>query len=141
MRKELELFSEEETFRQGELLGASLAPNTVIALDGDLGSGKTTFIKGLAKGALQIDPHTVSSPTFNYLNIYCGNGIELYHFDIYRLRHADDFFGMGFDEYFDCGGICCIEWPEKIAPFLPQGTVLIQLSYAGENKRRMLQTR
>ena len=108
----------EETFELGRKLGAELPPNSLITLYGDLGVGKTTFIKGLVAGAAELPPHEVSSPTFNYLNIYSGKQ-TLYHFDLYRLKNGEEFFLMGFDEYFSMPGICCIEWPETIAAKLP----------------------
>ena len=78
-------------------------------------AGKTTFIKGLIHAAAQIASSEVQSPTFNYLNIYEGRK-TIYHFDLYRLRDRDEFLSMGFDEFFDAGGICCIEWSERIEP-------------------------
>lgn len=125
--------SAEETFELGRKLGAQLPSNSLLTLYGDLGVGKTTFMKGLGAGVAQLSPNEVSSPTFNYLNIYSGKQ-TLYHFDLYRLKNGDEFFLMGFDEYFSLSGICCIEWPETIAARLPP-CISIHFTYRGENER------
>jgi len=105
------LSSAEEMFAFGKEFALSLAPNAILTLSGNLGSGKTTFVQGLAAG-LQIE-EPVASPTFVYLNIYQGT-LPLFHFDLYRLKTKEDFFALGFQEYLSAGGICAIEWPEKI---------------------------
>jgi len=128
--------SSEETFHFGVLLGNQLSCGAVIAFFGDLGAGKTTLIKGIAKGAACIDPREVSSPTFNYLNIYSGSK-TIYHFDLYRLNTEKDFLALGFEEYFEAGGICCLEWSEKIASILPKDVLNIYFSHIDENKRKI----
>ena len=127
--------SSEETFELGTNFGALLQENSIVCFFGDLGAGKTTFIKGLAAG-IEIDPETVSSPTFTYLNIYSGKKI-LYHFDLYRLRDADEFLSMGFDEFFDAGGICCLEWSEKIATLIPEEALIVNIVHLGGDKRKI----
>lgn len=126
-----------ETLAIGQELGSRLPANTIVSLFGDLGAGKTTLIKGLTYGAIGCPEGQVSSPTFAYLNIYTGTrGVrELYHFDLYRLTGAEDFIGMGFDEFLDAGAICCIEWAERIAALLPAGTLEIHLTHAGGDQR------
>ncbi len=125
--------SPEETFELGRKLGAQIPSNSILTLYGDLGVGKTTFIKGFVEGAVGLSPNEVCSPTFNYLNIYSGKQ-TLYHFDLYRLKNGEEFFLMGFDEYFSLQGICCIEWPEKIADRL-ETPISVRLEYAGQNER------
>lgn len=120
--------SAEETFKLGRQLGQTFSVPTVLSLFGELGAGKTTFIKGLVHGATGADPSIVQSPTFTYLHIYDGKK-KVYHFDLYRLRDIDEFLSMGFDEYFDSDGICCIEWSERIAPYLPPDSVRITLQH------------
>lgn len=120
----------------GYHLGERLASNTVICLFGDLAAGKTTFIKGLAAGAAQVNPLEVQSPTFAYLNIYQGSQ-TIYHFDLYRLRDSSEFLSMGFDEYLEADGICCIEWSERIAPYLPPSCIQVFLSHEGEDRRKI----
>lgn len=128
--------SAEETFRLGVELGGGLLPDSVVCFFGDLGAGKTTFIKGVVAGALGTSGDEVNSPTFTYLNIYIGN-TTVYHFDLYRLRDADEFLSMGFDEMFDAGGICCVEWSEKIAAMLPDNAVVVMMSHQGGDERRI----
>lgn len=128
--------SADETFQLGRSFGSSLPKNAVIALFGDLGAGKTTFIKGLVEGAGFLDSRYVSSPTFALLNIYEGNK-TIYHFDLYRLKDKEEFFRSGFDEYFSAGGICCMEWAEKIEEELPAGSYKINISHLGAEKRQI----
>jgi tRNA threonylcarbamoyladenosine biosynthesis protein TsaE len=127
-------FSDVETRRLGETLGRTLPSNAVIALFGDLGAGKTTFIRGLVEGVGCSDLRTVSSPTFNLLNIYPGDKV-VYHFDLYRLPRGEEFYAAGFDEHFTAGGVCCIEWADKIATALPSHTISVTLSYLGAEGR------
>jgi tRNA threonylcarbamoyladenosine biosynthesis protein TsaE len=129
--------SSEATFHYGFLLGEKLKSGSVIAFFGDLGSGKTTFVKGLAKAVAQIEPREVSSPTFNYFHVYSGSK-TLYHFDLYRLKSEKEFLALGFDEYFQVDGICCLEWSEKITALLPQETIRIHFSHIEENKRKIV---
>ncbi|MGE5196250.1 MAG: tRNA (adenosine(37)-N6)-threonylcarbamoyltransferase complex ATPase subunit type 1 TsaE [Anaerolineae bacterium] len=119
----LTCFSAEETYNCGKKLGRSLVSNSIVAFFGDLGSGKTTFVKGLGSG-IGLNPQEITSPTFTYLNIYAGSKV-LYHFDLYRLSSVDDFISMGFEDYWSAEGICCIEWSEKIRSILPIKTITI----------------
>lgn len=129
-------FSEAETRAFASEWGRQLKKNSIICFFGDLGAGKTTFIKGLAEGAAGISSDQVNSPTFVYLNIYQGTS-TIYHFDLYRLRDADEFLSMGFEEYLFAGGICCVEWSEKIEPLLPLQTIRVHIEHQGEFKRRI----
>ena len=127
----------EETFQWGCEFGKHLKVHSVIAMHGDLGAGKTTLIKGIAHGAGDISPRDVSSPTYTYLNIYTGKQ-KIFHFDLYRLKTADDFLSLGFDEYFEEGGICLIEWPEKIRDLLPSNSLTIEIEYTSEKGRALI---
>lgn len=98
-------------------LGETLVPNTLIALYGNLGAGKTTFVRGLVRG-LGGEEAMVESPTFVYMRCY-PTPLPLFHFDLYRMKCRDDFTAMGFEEVFDKGGIVAIEWPERIESILP----------------------
>ncbi len=118
-------------------LATSLEANTVVSLRGDLGAGKTTFVKGLAKGLGIHDEDCVASPTFSYLNIYDGR-LPLFHFDLYRLTSAEGFEMSGFQEYFQAGGISCIEWPEFATAYLPQETVFIDMMHYGTQDREIV---
>jgi len=116
----------EETQQFGYELAATLPNNCILALRGDLGAGKTTLVQGLIRGIGVSEP--VQSPTFTYLQIYEGSR-SVYHFDLYRLPQESDFVLLGFEEYFEAGGIVVIEWPEKIASLLPPSTQWITLSH------------
>lgn len=129
-----------ETFEIGRLLGQQLPIPTVICLFGELGAGKTTFVKGLVQGSTLLDSSVVQSPTFTYLNIYEGQK-TVYHFDLYRLRDIDAFLSMGFDEYFEANGICCIEWSERIASYLPSNSLHIHLEHVKQDQRLITITR
>ena len=131
--------SADETFELGKKIGLSLPVNSVIGFFGDLAAGKTTFIKGFVQGAAALDPSIVQSPTFTYLNIYNGTK-TIYHFDLYRIRNYDEFVSLGFDEYFDAGGICCIEWSERIADWLPSTCMKICMEHKGADIRQIIVT-
>lgn len=134
-RKRIEIFlaTADDTFALGKKLAALTGPNSILALSGDLGAGKTTFVKGLAAG-LQIDDDIVS-PTYVYLNLYDGR-LPLFHFDLYRLSSKSDFEALGFSEYFSKEGICAIEWPERIE--LPASAILIEFQYDPAGRRAFL---
>lgn len=127
--------SESETIAVGIELGKALSANQVVCLFGDLGAGKTTLAKGIVMGAAGIATENVNSPTFVYLNIYQGHPLTVYHFDLYRLKDCDEFLSMGFDEYFSAGGVCCVEWSERIAPLVPDDYIKITLVHQGEKER------
>ncbi len=132
-------YSAADTFSYGIAFGEQLPPHSIVCFFGDLAAGKTTFIKGLAVGAAGINPDDVQSPTFTYLNIYEGRQ-KIYHFDLYRLRDIDEFLSMGFDEYWERDGICCIEWSEKISSYLPLSCIQVQIRHLGENHRMIMIT-
>ena len=121
--------SPEEPVKIAQLLKTQLKPNAVVAFLGELGAGKTTFIKGLAGPFAQ-------SPTFTYLNVYAEK-VPIYHFDLYRLKDWAAFTQMGFDEYFDLGGICLIEWAEKIKSFLPAHTLIVKITHLTDQQRQI----
>lgn len=126
----------EETHELAAVLGAELSLNTIVTLSGDLGSGKTTFIRGLAEGAAHIAPRQVCSPTFGYLNIYSASK-TIYHFDLYRLKSKEEFLAAGFSDFLEAGGICCIEWAELIFPLLPASQIQVTLSHLEEDVRKI----
>lgn len=128
--------SPEETEEIGFQLGSSLPVGSIVCFFGDLGAGKTTFIKGMARGAGQIDSDEVNSPTFVYLNIYEG-GVPIYHFDLYRLKDVQEFIRMGFDEYFGGEGICCLEWSERIEEELPAKAIRVEIRHLDETQREV----
>ncbi|MED3574122.1 tRNA (adenosine(37)-N6)-threonylcarbamoyltransferase complex ATPase subunit type 1 TsaE [Cytobacillus praedii] len=122
----------EETMDFSKRLAECLKPGDVIALEGDLGAGKTTFTKGLALG-LDIK-RNVNSPTFTIIKEYQGR-MPLYHMDVYRVE--DSFEDLGFDEYFEGNGITVVEWAHLIEEQLPQELLMISL-FLGENGTRKI---
>lgn len=133
MKNNIITCSAEETYQAGRQFGLTLAPSSVIAFNGNLGAGKTTFIRGVAV-AFGIEECDVCSPTFIYLNIYQGK-LPFYHFDLYRIPSAREFIDAGFEEFLHTGGICCIEWSEKIVSLLPKTTIHVSLTPQGESVR------
>lgn len=135
--------SPEETEQLGELIARLLPPDAVISLNGDLGAGKTALTRGLARGLGCLWP--VSSPTFTLLMEHPAqaDGLALYHFDTYRLDEHEAsavFSELGFETYFDAGGVCAVEWGEKITSLLPARTLVIRMirrGYKDETARRI----
>ena len=129
--------SVEETKKIGKEIAKSLNKGQIVAFFGNLGAGKTSLIKGLASEFNASHEDTICSPTFTYLNIYPG-AIDIFHFDLYRIKNEDQFLAMGFDEYFYKDGICLIEWSEKITTILPPKTLVIHLlEKEKENERKI----
>ncbi|HAC10542.1 MAG: tRNA (adenosine(37)-N6)-threonylcarbamoyltransferase complex ATPase subunit type 1 TsaE [Clostridiales bacterium] len=124
--------SEESTREFAEKYAATLKPYDVVILDGEMGAGKTAFVKGLAKG-LGIKEE-VTSPTYAYMNDYDG---RLFHYDCYRIESAEQAERMGLADYFDMGGICVIEWAQNIAPLLPENCKRVTIKKLGGNAREI----
>jgi tRNA threonylcarbamoyladenosine biosynthesis protein TsaE len=128
--------SPEITFELGYRLGRLLCSGDVIGLVGELGTGKTKFTQGIAKG-LEVDPKIyITSPTYTLINEYEGR-IYLYHFDLYRINNTEDWEELGGDEYFLKNGIVIIEWAEKILKYIPFEHIIINFNYISENKREI----
>ena len=126
--------SAEAMMEFGRKLGSHLQANQVLCLRGDLGAGKTTLMKGLAPAIAGVSEHEVNSPTYTYLNIYEG-AVSVYHFDLYRVGSADGFHEMGFDEYLHAGGVCCLEWPERIEELLPEDRIELEIAHSPQGGR------
>ena len=122
--------NEAETEALGARLAAALSPGAVVAYRGDLGMGKTAFTRGLARGLGY--PGRVTSPTFTIVNEYEGGRLPLFHFDMYRLESADDLYDIGWEDYLDRGGVCAVEWSERVEEALPPETVSVTLSRRDE---------
>jgi tRNA threonylcarbamoyladenosine biosynthesis protein TsaE len=118
-------------------VGEKLRGGDVLALSGELGSGKTCFTGGLASGLGVDERYRITSPTFTLINEYPAR-YKLYHFDVYRLNGYSEFEDLGYEEYFCCGGVVVIEWAEKIAQILPAETIFINFEYVDENKRKII---
>ena len=113
-------------------MARNLAPGMVVWLEGDLGAGKTTLVRGLLRAAGDSGP--VKSPTYTLVEVHVVSGLNFYHFDFYRFNQAEEYFDAGLDEYFSGSGICLVEWPDKAAPYLPPADMRIELRVApGEN--------
>lgn len=115
----------EQTRQIARNLAQTLQPGDVLALDGDLGAGKTCFIQGLAEGIGF--PGHVTSPTFTLLHEYFGGRLPLYHADLYRIDSASEFLRAGLMDYFDSDGVLAIEWAERIAELLPPRAIRVRI--------------
>ena len=123
-----------ETEAVGAALAKVLTPGAVIAYRGDLGAGKTAFTRGLARGLGYADP--VTSPTYTIVNEYLGGRLPLFHFDMYRLRCADDLWDIGWDDYLERGGVCAVEWSENVTEAL-EDPITVNIEKTGEDSRRI----
>lgn len=121
-----------ETEQLGMAIGRALKGGEVIAMTGDLGAGKTTLTKALAK-SLGIDEH-VTSPTFTIVNEYEGR-LKLFHFDVYRIGDIEEMYDLGFEEYIYGDGVSIIEWSNLIKEILPEDTINIEILASRENTR------
>lgn len=128
-------YSEDETMSAGRKLAGEVQPGAVITLAGGLGAGKTCFTKGVAWG-LGLKPEQVDSPTFTLLQEYeTPAGLMLYHFDFYRVESVEEAVEIGTEEYFYGNGISLVEWPERIAPLIPENAIRISMKLTGLNRR------
>ena len=127
--------SEQETIHYAETFAKTLKPGSVVSIRGDLGSGKTTFIKGVALGLGLRDPDEVKSPTFALMHIY-ETKIPLYHFDLYRLQSLREIAHIGFEEFVNNPGvITCVEWGERAQELLPASHVEVEIKAPGTTER------
>ena len=126
--------SPEETEKIGAALAKTLKPGMVIAYRGDLGAGKTAFTRGLARGLGYTD--SVTSPTYTIVNEYLGGRLPLFHFDMYRLRSADDLWDIGWEDYLERGGVCAVEWSENVAEAL-EGAITVSIEKLDDTTRRI----
>jgi tRNA threonylcarbamoyladenosine biosynthesis protein TsaE len=127
--------NEDETMRLGEEFSRYLSAGDIVALFGDLGSGKTRFIKGICRG-LGAGNH-VSSPTFTIVHEYTDGKLPVYHFDFYRIRSLREIGDLGFEEYAESGGICLIEWAENAEAVLPAERYEVHIE-RGENETQRI---
>jgi len=132
-----ETSSEEETIDAGERLAHLLPPRSVVLLIGNLGAGKTTLAKGIARGLGAADPAEVSSPTFTLIHEY-GNPPRVYHIDLYRLDAPDQVATLGLDELFERNAIILVEWGEKFLTLMPADRVEVQLNITGAESRQLV---
>ena len=135
MEKRIVLKNETDTRALGAKLAAQMKPDQVYALIGDLGTGKTTLAKAVARGLGVTE--TLTSPTFTIVQEYETGRLPLYHFDVYRVNDEDELFEVGLEDYFHKGGVCLIEWADLIEDLLPEGTVTVRLAYGEEEGERI----
>lgn len=114
----------------------SMGDRTVVALHGEMGAGKTTFINALCR-ELGVETDATTSPTFALVNEYRSDTTAelIYHFDLYRLESLDEAIDMGFEDYMDCGALCFIEWPDIVDPMLPEDTIDLTITANADGTR------
>ena len=128
--------NEQKTIELGMKLGRLLLPGDFVALVGELGTGKTRFVKGVAAG-LEVEPDLpVTSPTYSILHIHQGR-LPLFHFDLYRLHGGEDVEELGFVEYFYGEGVSLVEWADRLQNEMPRESLTITIYHLGEDKRRI----
>lgn len=133
--KIIEIKNQQETESFGMELGQTAEPGTVIALIGDLGTGKTTLTKSIARG-LGIES-VITSPTFNIVKEYDTGRLPLYHFDVYRIGDIDEMYELGYEEYFYGNGVCVVEWADLIEELLPENAYVINIGYGEKEGERI----
>jgi tRNA threonylcarbamoyladenosine biosynthesis protein TsaE len=134
------LIYQSNSVEQTEAIAAELSQQfrggEVIALEGDLGAGKTQFVRGLVRG-LGGDTRSVSSPTFVLLNLYDSGRLTVYHLDAYRISGADDFEAIGFTELLEQNGVIAVEWPSRVAALLPANIIRVSITATSETSRQI----
>jgi tRNA threonylcarbamoyladenosine biosynthesis protein TsaE len=129
-------YSTAETRALAERLAEKLQPGSMVTLDGDLGMGKTVFAAGLAAGLGITD--RVTSPTFTIVNEYEGGKMPLFHFDLYRLEHADELFDIGWEDYLFRGGVCAVEWSERAGDLIEGDVIRVDIRRGGTPDERVI---
>ena len=131
----IDVADEAETEQVGRALAGIVAPGTVIGLVGPLGAGKTRLVRAIAE-ALGVDPGAIASPTYVLIHEYEGR-VPVVHCDVYRLNNGDEFEALGMDEYWDGGGVCLVEWADRVADRLPARSWFVRIEPMGldENGR------
>ena len=126
--------SEDDTIGEAAALAATLEAGMILLLSGELGAGKTAFVRGLAQG-LGVDPSEVTSPTFTLVHEYGGGRLPLIHVDLYRLERAE-LDEIGLDDDLAARGVVAIEWPERLGR-LPHGAISVRIDDTGGDERRI----
>ncbi|HKV06276.1 MAG TPA: tRNA (adenosine(37)-N6)-threonylcarbamoyltransferase complex ATPase subunit type 1 TsaE [Candidatus Acidoferrales bacterium] len=134
--REFVTHSSDETILRGREIGARLKPPVLILLSGDLGAGKTTLTKGIARGLGAANEDEVTSPTFTLVHKY-GRGAPVYHVDLYRIGDARDLETLGLEDVFAEEGVVIVEWPEKLKLRTDWPVVRIRLEHVAEDTRRI----
>lgn len=135
---ELRTKSERETISVGRGLGELAIEGMVVGLKGELGSGKTRFVQGMARGLGVPENECVTSPTFALVHEYSGGRLPIYHIDLYRIDQGKPDPELGLEEYLGSKGVCVLEWAERIEGFLPQDRMEVVLSIEGPRSRKVV---
>ena len=133
--KKIVIKNEEETKKFGKQLCEKLTAGSIVALTGDLGTGKTTLTKAIAAGLGVTD--VITSPTFNIVKQYDSGRLPLYHFDVYRIGDVDEMYEIGYEEYFFGEGVCVIEWADLIDEIIPYDAMRIEIEYGEKEGERI----
>ena len=129
--------AESDTLRLGAALAPAAANGLVLHLSGELGSGKTTLVRGLLR-ALGYEGHA-KSPTYSLVEPYALSRLNLYHFDFYRFKDQSEWLSSGFREYFNSDALCVVEWPERAGDSMAPSDLEIHLTYQGEGREAALE--
>jgi tRNA threonylcarbamoyladenosine biosynthesis protein TsaE len=131
----IELESEQETERLGRALAAVCEPGCVIGLTGPLGAGKTRLVRAIAE-SLGVDPGAIASPTFVLIHEYNGR-MPVYHFDVFRLKSTQEFEDLGVADYWTAGGVCLVEWADRVRSLLPDDTWQVRIELLEATQRQV----
>ena len=129
--------SEKQTQEIAGKIAKQLNVGDVVLLQGDLGAGKTAFVKGIVK-SFGGKAQEVTSPTFTIVNTYALSKVKIYHFDLYRIENPEELFNIGIEEYLYGDGICFVEWPERAMSLLPEYSKQITIEKLDQNKRKII---
>ena len=132
---EITIKSEEDSAKLGRKIGEKAEPGSVLALIGDLGTGKTTLTKYIAAGMGVSE--VITSPTFNIVKEYRSGRIPLYHFDVYRIEDPEEMYEIGYEEYFYGDGLCVVEWADMIEELLTGDAAVIKMEYSDTEGERI----
>ncbi len=132
----INIASEADTRELGLEIAEAVEPGDIVALIGDLGTGKTALTRYIAEG-LGITGE-ISSPTFNIVKEYRSGRLPLFHFDVYRLADSDEFYDAGAEEYLSGRGVCVIEWADIVADALPEDTLAVNIEYGDTEDSRVV---
>ena len=136
MEHKIEIATAEALPQAAQEFASLMGDETVYAFYGEMGAGKTTFIRELCR-ALGVEEDLANSPSFSIINEYRSDTTAelIYHFDLYRLESLDEALEIGVEDYFDSGAVCLIEWPERVADILPDDTVRVDISEDADGSR------
>ena len=138
MEHKIEIATAEALTQAAQEFASLMGDETVYAFYGEMGAGKTTFIRELCR-ALGVEEDLANSPSFSIINEYRSDTTAelIYHFDLYRLESVDEALEIGVEDYFDSGALCLLEWPERIEPLLPDDTVKVSISVNPDDSRTL----